>query len=460
MSSIRTVLDYATANKARYENDLIEFLKFPSISASPQSRTDILQCAEWLAGRFRAAGLETETLPTRGWPAVVARTGPLKTERPTVLIYGHYDVQPVDPVDLWKTPPFDPVVRDGVVYARGATDDKGQLLTHLLAAEAWMKTIGDIPLNLIYLIEGEEEIGSPHLEEFILEHREKLQADVVVISDTSQFGPEMPALCYALRGLTYMEFIVTGANQDLHSGMFGGIVPNPNQVVAAIVAEMKGLDGRIRIPGFYDGVKPPEGWEVAEYEKLPWNDSDLAAQLGLPGLSGEKEYPAPVRRWYRPTLDVNGMYGGYAGKGAKTVIPSIAGAKVSMRLVSGQNPERVAELFEAFVRERVPDDCKVEVIRYQNSPAIIIPVDHPAMQAAKVAFRNGFGKEPLLIREGASIPIVAFFVDTMKMPSILFGFGLPDDNPHAPNEKFTLADFHRGIATSAHFMDVYSEAAG
>ncbi|NUP93728.1 MAG: M20/M25/M40 family metallo-hydrolase, partial [Candidatus Omnitrophica bacterium] len=193
---------------------------------------------------------------------------------------------------------------------------------------------------------------------------------------------------------------------------------------------------------------------------LPWNDSDLAAQLGLPGLSGEKEYPAPVRRWYRPTLDVNGMYGGYAGKGAKTVIPSIAGAKVSMRLVSGQNPERVAELFEAFVRERVPDDCKVEVIRYQNSPAIIIPVDHPAMQAAKVAFRNGFGKEPLLIREGASIPIVAFFVDTMKMPSILFGFGLPDDNPHAPNEKFTLADFHRGIATSAHFMDVYSEAAG
>lgn len=459
MSSIQTVLDYSAANKSRYENELFEFLRFASISASPQSEKDILDCANWLAKRFQIAGLNTEILPTKGWPAVVARTLPVKPDCPTILIYGHYDVQPVDPIDLWKNPPFDPVVEDGVVYARGATDDKGQLLTHLLAAEAWMKTIGDIPLNLIYLIEGEEEIGSPHLEEFILEHRERLQADVVVISDTSQFGPEMPALCYALRGLTYMEFIVTGANQDLHSGMFGGIVPNPNQVVATILAEMKGLDGTIRIPGFYDGVKPPESWEVEEFEKLPWSNQELATQLGLPELSGEREYPVPVRRWYRPTLDVNGMYGGYAGKGAKTVIPSIAGAKVSMRLVSGQDPERVADLFEAFVRERIPNDCTVEIFRYQNSPAIIIPVEHPAMQAAKVAFRNGFGKEPFLIREGASIPIVAFFVDTMKMPSVLFGFGLPDDNPHAPNEKFTLADFHRGIATSAHFMDVYSRTA-
>jgi acetylornithine deacetylase/succinyl-diaminopimelate desuccinylase-like protein len=454
MDALDQIRAYLNVNQARFEEELFEFLRFPSISASSTSGPDILACAEWLVGKFSGLGLQAEILPTRGHPAVVAET-PRRPGLPTVLVYGHYDVQPVDPVDLWRTPPFEPSVKDGVVYARGATDDKGQLYTHVKAAEAWIRTAGETPVNLIYLIEGEEEIGSPNLEAFILEHRDRFQADAVIISDTSQFGPGQPALCYALRGLTYMEFIVTGANQDLHSGMFGGIVPNPAQVVAGIVAGLKNADGSIAIPGFYDGVKPPEDWEVREYQELPWDFEEMARQLGLPHLSGEQSYPIPVRKWCRPTLDVNGIYGGYAGKGAKTVIPSQAGAKVSMRLVPGQDANRIADLFEGFVRERIPSDCKVEILRYQNSPATVIPVEDPAMQAAKEAFRFGFGKEPLLIREGASIPVVAFFVDVLRMPVVLFGFGLPDDNLHAPNEKFTLADFHRGIAASACFMDVY-----
>ena len=455
MSAIQQVISYLEKNRNRFEEELFEFLRFPSISASPSHAGDVQACAEWLTGRFRELGLSAEILPTQGLPAVVAETKRRK-DRPTVLVYGHYDVQPVDPLDLWSSPPFEPVVKDGVVYARGATDDKGQLYTHLKATEAWIHVTGETPINLVFLMEGEEEVGSPHLERFIEENRERFQADAVIISDTSQFGAGYPALCYALRGLTSMEFIVTGANQDLHSGMFGGVVPNPAQVTGAIIAALKNLDGSIAIPGFYDGVEAPEDWEVQEYEKLPWDFEDMAKQLGLPRLSGEQQYPVPVRKWYRPTLDINGVYGGYAGKGAKTVIPSQAGAKVSMRLVAGQNPERIADLFEAFVRERIPSDCSVEVIRYQNSPAIVIPVDDPAMKAGREAYHLGFGREPLFIREGASIPVVGYFVDQMKMSVVLFGFGLPDDNPHAPNEKFTLSDYHRGIATSAHFQDVYA----
>ncbi len=455
MSAIQQVISYLEKNRNRFEEELFEFLRFPSISASPSHAGDVLACAEWLTGRFRELGLSAEILSTQGQPAVVAETERRK-DRPTVLVYGHYDVQPVDPLDLWSSPPFEPVVRDGVVFARGATDDKGQLYTHLKATEAWIQVTGETPINLVFLMEGEEEVGSPHLERFIEEHRERFQADAVIISDTSQFGAGYPALCYALRGLTYMEFIVTGANQDLHSGMFGGVVPNPAQVTGTIIAALKNPDGSIAIPGFYDGVKPPEDWEIEEYEKLPWDFEEMASQLGLPHLSGEQQYPVPVRKWYRPTLDVNGVYGGYAGKGAKTVIPSQAGAKVSMRLVPGQDPERIADLFETFVRERIPSDCSVEVIRYQNSPAIVIPVDDPAMKAGREAYHLGFGREPLFIREGASIPVVGYFVDQMKMSVVLFGFGLPDDNPHAPNEKFTLADYHRGIATSAQFQDVYA----
>lgn len=455
MNAIKRVCCFLEENRERFEEELCAFLRFPSISANPDHRQDILSCAEWLRARFVEIGLAAEILPTKGWPAVVAET-PKRPGLPTVLVYGHYDVQPVDPLDLWNSPPFEPRRENGILYARGATDDKGQVYTHVKAAEAWMRAVGEIPVNLIFLIEGEEEIGSPNLEEFIQERRARFEADAVLISDTSQFGPNQPALCYALRGLTYMEFVVTGSNQDLHSGMFGGIVPNPAQVVANVIASLKNPDGSIAIEGFYDGVRDAEEWEIREYEKLPWDFAGLARELGLPSLSGEREYPVPVRKWCRPTLDVNGLYGGYAGKGAKTVIPSQAGAKVSMRLVPGQDANRIADLFEAHVRAGIPSDCRVEIIRYQNSPATVIPVEDPAMRAGKEALQRGFGKEPLLIREGASIPVVAFFVDVMKMPVVLLGFGLPDDNLHAPNEKFTLADFHRGIATSAHFHDVYA----
>ena len=455
MSEIDNVIQFVEENRDRFEDELFQLLRFPSISSDSDSGKEMDRCACWVRDNFQEMGLEAEILPTKGWPVVVAETE-RKEERPTVLVYGHYDVQPVDPIDLWNSPPFEPHRANGNVYARGATDDKGQAFAHIKAAEAWMKTVGEPPVNLVFLIEGEEEVGSPNLEDFIRENRERFQADAVLISDTSQFGPDQPALCYALRGITYMEFVVTGAKEDLHSGMFGGIAPNPAHVVARILADLKDPNGTIQIPGFYDGVRPPEDWELEEYEKLPWDYEELARQLGIPKLTGEEEYPVPVRKWCRPTLDINGMYGGFAGQGAKTGIPSKAGAKVSMRLVPGQDAERIAELFENFVRERIPEEYQVELMNYQTSPATVIPVEDPAMQAGKEAFARGFVKEPLLTREGASIPVVAFFVDEMKMPTVLLGFGLPDDNLHAPNEKFRLEDFHRGIKTSAHFLDAFA----
>ncbi len=455
MAAIDDVIQYVEENRAKFEDELFELLRFPSISSDPESSDEMSRCADWVKLNFEQIGLKAEILPTKGWPVVVAETE-REEGRPTVLVYGHYDVQPVDPVDLWDSPPFEPRRANGNVYARGATDDKGQAFTHVKAAEAWMKASGGPPVNLVFLIEGEEEIGSPNLEDFIQENRSRFEADAVLVSDTSQFGPGQPALCYALRGITYMEFVVTGAKEDLHSGMFGGIAPNPAHVVSRVLADMKDANGTIQIPGFYDGVKPPEDWELAEYEKLPWNYEELAKQLGIAKLSGEQEFPVPVRKWCRPTLDINGVYGGFAGKGAKTVIPSKAGAKVSMRLVPGQDAVRIAEIFETFVRERIPDDYQVEITNFQNSPATVIPIEDPAMQAGKEAFAKGYGKEPLLTREGASIPVVAFFVDEMKMPTVLLGFGLPDDNLHAPNEKFLLEDFHRGIKTSAHFLDAFA----
>jgi acetylornithine deacetylase/succinyl-diaminopimelate desuccinylase-like protein len=455
MSNFEKIEAYLETHHDRFEKELVDFLRFPSISSDPGRGHDIERCAEWVLGKFIEMGLEAEVLPTKGWPAVVAQT-PRRADRPTVLIYGHYDVQPVDPLDLWISPPFEPRIENGIIYARGATDDKGQSLIHLKAAEAWMKTVGEPPVNLVFLMEGEEEIGSPNLEDFIRQHIDRFRADAVLISDTSQFARDQPALCYSLRGLTYMEFIVTGAKEDLHSGMFGGIAPNPTHVVARIIADLKTPEGRIAIPGFYDNIQDPEPWELEAFEDLPWSEEEMADYLGIPHLSGEREYSMPVRKWCRPTLDVNGVYGGFAGEGAKTVIPSKAGAKVSMRLVPGQDANRIARLFEEFVRERVPDEYRIEFRNYQNSPATVIPIEDPAMQAGREAFAKGFGKEPLIVREGASIPVVAFFVDEMKMPVVLLGFGLPDDNLHAPNEKFTLKDFHRGIATSAYFLEAYA----
>ncbi|MCA9429146.1 MAG: M20/M25/M40 family metallo-hydrolase, partial [Candidatus Omnitrophica bacterium] len=306
MAAIDDVIKYTENNRDKFEEELFELLRFPSISSDPDSTEEMNRCAEWLKKNFESFGLSAEILPTQGWPVVVAETAK-KSDRPTVLVYGHYDVQPVDPLELWNSPPFEPRrAENGNVYARGATDDKGQAFTHVKAAEAWMKAGVEPPVNLVFLIEGEEEIGSPNLEDFIREHRERFLADAVLISDTSQFGRDLPALCYALRGITYMEFIVTGAKEDLHSGMFGGIAPNPAHVVARILADMKDPNGTIQIPGFYDGVKAPEDWELEEYEKLPWDFEELAKQLGISKLSGEREYPVPVRKWCRPTLDING----------------------------------------------------------------------------------------------------------------------------------------------------------
>jgi len=455
MGRIERVEEYLRQHGKRFEEEFFDFLRIPSVSSDPKAGDAMDRCARWLLERFTELGLAAELLPTGGWPAIVAET-PRREGVRTVLVYGHYDVQPVDPLDLWHSPPFEPRIENGFVYARGATDDKGQSYTHVKAAEAWIRATGNLPVNLIFLLEGEEEIGSPNLESCIRKHLERFRADAVLVSDTSQFGNDLPALCYALRGIAYMEFVVTGANQDLHSGMYGGIVPNPAQVVARVLAEMKTPEGVIAIPGFYDGIIEPADWEREAFQNLPWDLEKMAADLGLSELAGEPGYSVPERKWCRPTLDVNGLFGGYSGEGAKTVIPTRAGAKVSMRLVPGQSPDRIASLFESFVKERIPNACSVEVRSYQNSPAVLIPVDDPAMLAGKEAIARGFGKEPLMVREGASIPVVSFFVDEMHLPVVLLGFGLPDDNLHAPNERFTLKDFHRGILTSAHFMQAYA----
>lgn len=456
MTDLQQVEAYCQTHSERFEKELVELLRFPSVSANSDNRADIEGCANWLADHLRAMGLESSILPTPRWPVVFAQSE-RRGDRPTVVIYGHYDVQPAEPLELWQSPPFEPRIAGGNIYARGATDDKGQLFTHLKAVEAWLQTTGELPVNVIFLLEGEEEIGSPHLEEFIQQHRDLFQADAAIVSDTSQFGPRQPALCYGLRGICYLEFVVEGAREDLHSGMYGGIAPNPCQVVTNILAEMKSLDGRVLIPGFYDDMEEVQPWEQAAFEALPWDYGALAEELGLSELAGEQDYSIPVRKWARPTLDINGLYGGYAGEGTKTIIPNRAGAKFSMRLVPGQDPQRIVKLCREFITARIPSCCRVTIYDHQASAATIISLEDPAMQAALQALEYGFEVKPHLIREGASIPIVDFFVKQMNWPTALLGYGLPDDNLHAPNEKLNLADFHRGIRTTAGFFEFYRE---
>jgi len=395
---------------------------------------------------------QTQLFPTSGHPIVYGEW--LGTPgQPTVLCYGHYDVQPVDPLDLWISGPFDPTIRDGEIFARGSVDDKGQVLMNFKGVEAHLKSEGKLPVNIKFLIEGEEEVGSNNLDNFIADHKELLTADVVLISDTPMFDRGVPSICYGLRGLVYCQIDLKGSNSDLHSGSFGGTVINPNFALAQIIMALKDNEGRIQIPGFYDDVLEMTPEEKHELARLPFDEEKYRSDLAAPALFGEKGYNTLQRIWVRPTLEVNGLCGGFIGEGAKTVIPAKAMAKISMRLVPNQDPDKIASLFETYVKQIAPAATELTVTRMHGGKAWVAPIDHPAIQAASRAFEKAFGKRPVFVREGGSIPVVATFAELLGLPSVLMGIGLPDENAHAPNEKLDLYNFQTGIAGSAHFFN-------
>ena len=432
---------------------LMDLLRIPSVSTKPEHAADMTRCAGSLAETLSTAGLRASVEPTGGHPVVLARNEH-RPGRPTVLFYGHYDVQPPEPLDLWTTPAFEPTVRDDgsghrAVYARGAVDDKGQVWCHVEAVRAWQRH-GGLPVNLVMLVEGEEECGSGHLEAFIRSHANDLRADVCVISDTNQFARGVPAITCGLRGLIYTEVTVTGPSHDLHSGMFGGSVPNPANVLCELLATLHDRDGRVNIPGFYDGVRSLSDAERREWAGLPFDDARSRRETGVAGEMGEAGFTTLERRWARPTCDVNGLTSGYQGPGAKTIIPSKASAKVSMRLVPDQDPETVYAAYEKALRDRCPKTVKLDVVSFgHGAPAVLVPPDSPAMRLAAEAVEAGFGKRPTLIREGGSIPIVALIKSVLGMDTLLVGFGLPDDRVHSPDEKFDLDALHQGTRTAA-----------
>ena len=410
------------------------------------------RCAQWLAEQVRGCGFKAEVAPTAGHPAVLAKNDH-KPGRPTVLVYGHYDVQPPEPLDLWVTPPFEPTVRKNeagfdALFARGAVDDKGQVWCHVEALRAWALH-GGAPLNVTLLIEGEEEVGSSNLEAFVKARRADLKADIAVVSDTSQFARGYPAITYGLRGLAYMEVILTGADHDLHSGQFGGAVPNPANALCELLGTLHDADRRVNIPGFYDGVIELTPREREEFARLPFDEVKYMEELRLQQLVGEKGYTTLERSWARPTCDINGITSGYQGPGAKTVIASKASAKVSMRLVPGQDPDHVVQAFENALRKRCPRGVTIEFIRHGASKALLVPLGGKALEFAAKALEKGFGRAPVYMREGGSIPILGVVKRELGLDTLLVGFGLPDDRAHSPNEKFDLDSFYGGIRSAA-----------
>jgi acetylornithine deacetylase/succinyl-diaminopimelate desuccinylase-like protein len=454
---LNNVVDFINVNRDRYLDELKAYLAIPSISALPQHAPDIRRCAEWTANEMQRIGLHNvKLIETPGNPVVygdwLGAPG-----APTILFYGHYDVQPVDPLELWESPPFEATIRDGEIYARGAADDKGQVFMHLKAVEAYMQKQGRLPLNIKFMLEGEEEVGSAHLDDFVRAHKQDLAADVVVISDSPMLERGIPSICYGLRGLVYFQIDLRGTRTDLHSGSFGGAVANPAFVLAQVLGHMKDRSGRVKIPGFYDAVRPLMEEERAEWKKLPFNETKYRKEIGAPRLTGEKGYTVFERVWGRPTFEVNGLLAGFTGEGAKTVIPAVAMAKVSMRLVPDQDPNTIASLFGDYVRKVTPKTVELKLTRMHGGKPWMAEFDNPFVRAAGRAIERGFGKSPVFNREGGSIPVVSTFQEELGVPSVLFGVGLPDENAHAPNEKLDLGNFHNGIIASAY---LYQEIAG
>ncbi len=467
-----SVIDFIHTNRDRYVTELGAYLAIPSISALPKHAADVRACAEWTGAEMRRVGLEEVRLIETGepgtghaWPSTenrAPRTGnPIVygewlqagPDAPTILFYGHYDVQPVDPLELWESPPFEATVRDGELYARGSADDKGQVFMHFKALEAHFRKGGRLPVNFKMLIEGEEEVGSVNLESFVRKNRELLQADVVVISDTAMFDRGVPSICYGLRGIAYFQIDLRGTAGDLHSGQFGGAVANPAMVLAQMLAQMRDRGGRVKIPGFYDDVRRLTDEERAAWKSLPFNERRFKKDLKAPKLYGESGYTTLERLWGRPTFEVNGLLSGFTGDGAKTVLPAVAMAKVSMRLVPDQAPEKIAELFQAYLKKVTPKTVELTVTQIHGGKPWMTSYDNPYVQAAGRAIEQGFGKTPVFCREGGSIPVVTTFQEELKVPAVLFGVGLPDENAHAPNERLDLNNFHNGIVSAAILYD-------
>lgn len=452
--AMKSTQDYIDANEEKFREELFELLRIPSVSTSFKNKGDIKKAARFLVSQLKEIGLNRVTMhETTGHPIVTAEKCPHE-DKPTVLVYGHYDVQPSDPDELWDTPPFEPTVKDGRVYARGSSDDKGQSFTHIKAVEAYMKTGTELPVNVKFILEGEEEIGSPNLIPFVKAHKDLLSCDMVLISDTAMFDEDQPSITYGLKGLAYMEMLVTGPNRDLHSGVFGGAVKNPANALCEIISKLKDENGVIQIPGFYDDVVPLTDDQREAIRQLPFDEDGYKKSLGLENLYGEKGYSTLERATARPTLDVNGLWSGYQGEGAKTVLPAKAGAKVSMRLVPDQDHKKIAKLFDNYVQSIAPVSVEVEVKEHHGGYPIVIDLDFYGLKAAAKAFEDVYEKEVLFSREGGSIPIVADFKKVLGVNSILMGFGLTKDALHSPNESFSLKDFHKGIKTSARFFEV------
>jgi len=453
---MKDVIKYVKSNKKEYLEELKDYIRIPSISTLASAKGAINKCSKFVASKLKDAGMSSVKIyPTDGHPLVYAEW--MKAPgKPTVLIYGHYDVQPVDPLELWKSDPFEPIIKGGKIWGRGADDNKGQNFVHIKSVEAYLKTKGELPVNVKFLIEGEEEIGSENLEIFIKKNKKLLQCDTVLISDTSMYAPGVPTINYGLRGLCYMEIELTGPNRDLHSGSFGGGIANPINELAKLISKLQDKNGKITIPGFYKDVKPLTKKERENYKKLKFSDAEVMKEYRVDALQGEKGYSTLERFSGRPTLDCNGIVGGFTGEGAKTVLPSKASAKISMRLVPDQDPKTIAKLFEKYVKSIAPKSVKIKVTAHHGGLPIVMSLNDDAIAAAASAVSKAFGKETVYTREGGSIPIVVEFAKHLKAPVVLMGLGLETDNIHSPNEHFPIKNFELGILSSIYFLDEFS----
>lgn len=456
LQRMQNIKQYVEENKQRFLDELFQLLRFPSISADPKYKDDVLKTADFVAEKLKEAGSENvEVCPTAGYPIVYGEKI-IDPAKPTVLVYGHYDVQPADPLELWKTSPFEPTIRDGKIFARGACDDKGQFYMHVKAFELMINS-GSLPCNIKFMIEGEEEVGSSNLGIFVKENKERLKADVVLISDTSMISLENPSLETGLRGLSYLEVEVTGPNRDLHSGVYGGAVANPATILCQLIASLHDQNNHITIPGFYDDVLSLTEEERAALNEAPYSEEEYKKDLGVKSLWGEQGYSTIERTGIRPTLEVNGIWGGYIGEGAKTVLPSKASAKISMRLVPNQQSDKITELFKTHFKSIAPEYVQIKVTPHHGGEPVVTPTDSVAYKAAEKAIEESFGKKPIPTRGGGSIPIVALFETELGIKTVLMGFGLDSDNLHSPNEKYDIANYYKGIETIPLFHKWYAE---
>jgi len=455
-----TLYDYYEANKERHLDGLLQLLRIPSISTLPEHNPNIQRAAEFLANELREMGMKSVEI-IEGKPGqhpLVYAEWLEAPGKPTLLIYGHYDVQPADPLEEWTTPPFEPAIRNNNIYARGAVDDKGQVYLLVKAGEGYFKTEGKLPINVKFLIEGEEEVGGEHIDEYVEAHPDRLKCDAALVCDTELFAPELPTITTGLRGLVYTELEARAAAHDLHSGMYGGAAPNPMQALAEMITRLKGPDGKILIPGFYQRVKKPTAAELASWKRLPFNEKNfMKKEIGTTALVGEKGFSVLERLWSRPTLEVHGFRGGFTGEGAKTVIPAVSTAKISMRLVPDMKPKEIISLYKNYVKKITPPGIKTQIRILSSAPASVVSTDSRWIAAGAEALEQVFNKKTVYMRSGGSIPVVGTFQKCLKAPSVMMGFGLPDDNLHAPNEKFHIPNFYRGIETVGRFLELLGQ---